>query len=83
MRLPRPGYCLADPGNEYAVFQPKPNEGFTVDVRAGGYRAEWIHPASGKITAQGTVKAAGGPQEFMAPFADAAVLYLRKESSAR
>jgi hypothetical protein len=76
------GYCLADPGNEYAVFQPKPNEGFTVDVKAGGYRAEWIHPASGKITPQGTVKAAGGPREFMAPFEDAAVLYLRKESSA-
>ncbi|MDO8543826.1 MAG: DUF6298 domain-containing protein [Opitutaceae bacterium] len=76
------GYCLADPGNEYVIYQPKPNEAFTVELKAGAFRAEWINPSSGAIAGEERVVAAGGAREFKAPFDRDAVLYLRAEKRA-
>jgi len=70
-------YCLADPGIEYLVYQPKGGEGFFVELIAGTYRYEWFNPAKGQITGSGNVQAAGGGQQFKAPFAGDAVLYLK------
>jgi hypothetical protein len=70
------GYCLADPGNEYAIYQPKPNETFSVELKPRSYRVTWINPGTGAITAQGQIDAADRPQEFKAPFDGDAVLHL-------
>ena len=38
------GYCLANSGLEYLIYQPKPGETFSVEMKAGKYRYEWIDP---------------------------------------
>jgi hypothetical protein len=40
-------YCLANPGTEYLVYQPRAGEAFSVDLKAGTYRYQWFNPASG------------------------------------
>jgi hypothetical protein len=74
-------WCLATPGEEYVIYQPKPDEAFSVDLKAGSYRVEWINPASGAITNGDRVVAASGAQEFKAPFEGDAVLFLRAEKA--
>jgi hypothetical protein len=70
-------YCLANPGMEYLVYQPKPGEGFTVKLKPGRYRCEWFNPAAGIVSGNGRIETAGGNQEFKAPFDQDAVLYLK------
>lgn len=71
------GYCLANPGTEYLVYQPKAGEGFSVELRTGTYRYEWFDSAKGENAGSGSVKTAGGAQQFKAPFQGDAVLYLK------
>jgi hypothetical protein len=72
------GYCLADPGREYVIFVPE-GDTVTVDLReaAGDFRLEWIHPVRGDGQS-GDMVPGGGQREFSAPYADGAVLYLRR-----
>jgi hypothetical protein len=72
-------YCLAEPGNSYIVFLPEGGE-VTVDLTAASARfaAEWIHPIEGQPTAAEPVSG-GAKRTLKAPFAGAAVLYLRKQ----
>jgi len=70
-------YCLANPGAEYLIYQPKGGEDFSVKLSAGTYRYEWFNPAKGEGASSGNVQAAGGGQRFKAPFAGDAVLYLK------
>lgn len=70
-------YCLADPGAEYLIYQPKPGEAFSVELRAGTYRYEWFDPAKGATAGDGRIKSSGGAQPFKPPFAGDAVLYLK------
>ena len=70
-------YCLAEPGGEYLIYQPKDGEAFSVELKTGTYRYEWFNPAKGQIAGSGNVQAAGGGQQFKAPFAGDAVLYLK------
>lgn len=81
---PRPdlastAYCLASPGVEYLIYQPKTGEGFSVQLEAGKYRCEWFDPTKGATSAGGQVESAGGAQQFKAPFEGDAVLYLKAE----
>jgi len=69
-------YCLASPGVEYLVYQPKAGEGFSVELKTGTYRYEWFDPTKGVSVANGSVKAPGGARQFKAPFERDAVLYL-------
>ena len=71
-------YCLAHPGVEYLVYQPKSGEPFSVQLKQGTYRCEWFHPATGKSGETDNVKTSGGAQQFKAPFDADAVLYLKK-----
>jgi hypothetical protein len=41
------GYCLANEGKEYIVYQPKSNA-FTVKLKPGTYIIRWHDPTSGK-----------------------------------
>jgi hypothetical protein len=72
------GYCLANPGNEYLVYQPSAGVAFSVELPKGAYDFEWLDPVKGAAAGNGRVEAPGGPQQFKAPFASDAVLYLKK-----
>jgi len=69
------GFCLATPGVEYLVYQPR-DRSFDVDLTAGGYDYEWFDPTAGTVAESGTLDATGGAEPFDAPFAGEAVLYL-------
>jgi hypothetical protein len=74
------GYCLAEPGVAYLVFAPQGGE-IKVDLRAGGgaFAVEWRDVVSGQVA--NVPSASGGAmQTFRAPFAGAAVLFLKNES---
>ena len=73
------GYCLANPGKEYLVYQPSTGGGLHVELKAGSYACEWFDPAKGAASGGGKVEAPGGKQQFRAPFEGEAVLYLRAE----
>jgi hypothetical protein len=72
------GYCLANPGSEYLVYQPAESAPFSVELAKGTYQAAWFDPVRGAVAGQGRVEAPGGAQPFKAPFAADAVLHLRK-----
>jgi hypothetical protein len=74
-------YCLANPGTEYLVYQPKPGEGFSVELKAGTYGYEWFDPTKGAITDAGHLEAADGPQRFKASFEGDVVLYLKTRTA--
>jgi hypothetical protein len=73
------GYCLAQPGKEYLVYQPKTGEAFSVKLTAGTYRFEWFDPAKGAAAGDGSIGAVGESREFKAPFNGTAVLYLKSQ----
>jgi hypothetical protein len=73
------GYCLADPGKEYLIYQPSTHVGFTVQVTEGTYRYEWFNPARGEIARTGTLTLGSGNHLFAAPFSGDAVLYLQRQ----
>ena len=74
-------YCLANPGTEYLVYQPKAGEAFSVELKVGTYRYEWFDPTSGTVAGEGRVEALGGRHQFEAPFKSPSVLYLWKNAS--
>ena len=71
------GYCLADPGREYLVYQPRVGASFTVRLDAGSYRYEWFSPEQGKPSGTGPVEATGAAHPFKPPFEGDAVLHLK------
>ncbi len=71
-------YCLADPGNDYIIYQPRTGEAFSVELKAGSYEGEWFDPAKGARADAGRIESAGGGQPFQPPFDGDAVLYLKK-----
>lgn len=71
------GYCLAEPGVAYLVFQPKPGEAFSIDLKPGAYRYRWVRADSGVVAGEGRVEALGGKQEFKPPIAQNTVLELK------
>ncbi len=71
------GYCLAHPGKEYVVYQPKAGDPFTVQLDAGTYQFEWFNPAQGNSAETGRFEATDGLREFRPPFGGDAVLHLK------
>ncbi len=69
------GYCLAEPGHQYLVYQPGSGS-FKLMVTAGSYRAEWFNPATGQASDGGTMTLAAGQRTFTPPFTGDAVLLL-------
>jgi hypothetical protein len=70
------GYCLADRGIEYLVYQPD-SVPFSVTLTAANYDYEWINPTTGETILTGTLIASEGGQTFTPPLARASVLYLK------
>ena len=74
------GYCLANPGSEYLVYQPEIGQ-FTMDLQAfpeKTFPVEWLNTESGD-TIPGLPVAGGNISTFKPPFGGSAVLYLRGE----
>ena len=70
------GYCLANAGVEYLVYQPKGGEAFTVKLPAGTFRHEWMK-LDGTSVGSGETKSTGEAVSFRAPFLGEAVLLLK------
>jgi hypothetical protein len=75
------GYCLANPGVEYLMYQPA-GGAFTADLAPGAYQFAWFEPRAGKVVKTGGAKAGEGKSEFIPPFEGDALLYL-KDSEAQ
>jgi len=71
------GYCLAWPGQEYLIYQPKGREAFTVQLAPGAYQYDWFNAAKGETSGSGRIETSGEKRELKAPFDGDAVLYLR------
>jgi hypothetical protein len=71
-------FCLANPGEEYLVYQPDKGAAFSVELAKGVYQFEWFDPVKGAVAGKGRIEAPGSAQQFKAPFASDAVLYLKK-----
>ena len=69
------GYCLADPGHQYLVYQPGAGA-FTVMVAAGTYQLEWFDPANAHVAQTTSVTVEAGSRTFTPPFSGDAVLLL-------
>ena len=70
-------FCLANPGKEYLVYNPSADSAsFTVKLRAGKYKYEWLNPDNGKVVSTGAIEAKAGQRTFEAPFKGDAVLYI-------
>jgi hypothetical protein len=74
------GYCLANRGKEYLVFQSDRGE-FTVNLSdaAGAFSVEWFNITTSAMTPEKQV-AGGAVQTFTTPFGGPAALYLRLAS---
>jgi hypothetical protein len=70
-------YALADPGNEYLVYQPE-SGAFSVDLVSGTYSVEWLNPVTGEIRTDQSIKGAD-VRIFTPPFSGQAVLYLLRQ----
>jgi len=71
------GYCLANPGSEYMIYQPESHEPFSVNLKPSIYHYEWFDPQTGKMGEKGTIHVDNGEQAFTPPFGNDAVLYLK------
>ena len=72
------GYCLANPGAEYLVYQPKAGESFSVKLPEGTFRYEWMDLAKDTSAESGEIKPTGAAIPFRAPFPGEAVLHLKR-----
>ena len=70
-------YCLANPGNEYLVFQPNSSP-FKLKIKAGAYEFEWFNPNSGAVIKKGVLTTKKRTRRFLAPFPGEAVLFLKR-----
>jgi hypothetical protein len=75
------GYCLACPGQEYLVYQPAGGKEFSLQLRSGEYRVEWIDPSRPEPAGSDRLSAENGTRQFQAPFAGSAVLHLKAQKA--
>ena len=62
------GFCLAQPGTCYLVYQPRGGEfSLKLSVSRRAYRACWVDPRQGCLIEAGEVGAAGGECSFSTP----------------
>lgn len=71
------GYCLADPGQQYLVYQPA-SGAFTLAVVAGTYGYEWYDPSTGALASSGSIAVGSETHTFSPPFSGDAVLFLSR-----
>jgi len=69
------GYCLANPGNDYIIYQ-KLSGSFNVNVIAGDYLIEWFNPIDSILEHTGTITLQTEQRLFTPPNNDDIVLFL-------
>ena len=76
--LAQTGYCLADKGKEYVVFQAGDKGEFNVNLKdgPGPFTVEWFD-VNKSNSIPGKPVSGGGARTFSTPFGGPAVLYLR------
>jgi hypothetical protein len=76
------GYCLAERGKEYLVFQPGSKGEFNVNLKdaEGTFSVEWLNVYTGNVI-EGQTVTGGEVRTFTTPFGGPAVLYLKAESA--
>ncbi len=78
------GYCLANPGREYLVYNPAGDKRTVrLDLKGGMYGYEWFDPGKGEAARLGRIETKGGREDFKAPFAGEAVLYVYRVKTRR
>jgi len=76
-RLASTGFCLAEPGKTYLLYNPDTKQRTVeLDLRPGLYQYEWFNPQKGEVSATGTFKAGAGRKSFTAPFEGESVLFI-------
>ena len=74
------GYCLANPGREYLVYQPREShKKITLKLKPGKYSVEWINPSNGKRLELQDHQSKISENVFMPPFNGSAILHLGKK----
>lgn len=76
------GFCLANPGIEYLIYQPATNAPLSIELKSATYRYEWFDAVQGVTVTNGTMQAADGPRQFQVPIDRDAVLHLKALSPA-
>ena len=71
------GFCLAEPGVQYLIFNPFSGETITVQTVAGTYTYEWFNPSTHTLVQSGTVTV-GTSGDFVAAFSGDSVLWIHK-----
>ena len=72
------GFCLANPGVEYIVYEPGGSPFSVSGLQAGGsYYCEWYDPEENKVIATAQTKALNTVERFTPPN-QSIVLYLRR-----
>jgi hypothetical protein len=73
------GFCLANPGSEYLVFQPDDRREFTVNLTdaPGNFSAEWFDVSKGVKVSMSPAEG-GAVLTFRAPFDGPAAIYLKR-----
>jgi hypothetical protein len=74
------GYCLADPGNQYLIYQPKAGEKFSLELKPGTYLFEWFDSGNGSTPTIGHFDSPNGARPFQPPTKTADVLHLRRKA---
>ena len=70
------GYCLANPGTEYLIYQPESGQTFHVDLEPASYEYEWFNTQTGETADKGSISVDAKSQTFTPAFEGHAVLYL-------
>lgn len=73
------GYCLANEGFDYIVYQPAP-EVFRVKLQPGDYLASWHSPSSGETAGPTRISVHDGEVSFSPPFQGDAVLHVTRDN---
>lgn len=70
------GYCLADPGTVYLVYQPQAGQPVTLTLKTGQYAIEWFDPRKNETTPEKLIRVAQGQRKFPCPVHGEAILYV-------
>jgi hypothetical protein len=72
------GYCLAQRGKEYVVYQPEGGAAFDVKIDAGAYEIEWIDCATGEVRETARLEQADDGTTVLPPFREATIAHLER-----
>jgi len=70
------GYCLANPGRQYLIYQPDAKAKLGVKLIKGKYFVEWFDPNAGKTASKEQISAGSEKTTLSNPVDGEAVLFI-------